>query len=169
MLNVPASWHTSKSSCTAAVSLTNRPVLSWVCSTVRLSGLHLSQQIAPFFLKFFAKIISNIEHWSPENGTCSFHFECYQVVPISYELDLDLVELVGRILFVKQQLLLVVAEQLPLLVVEQLPNTIFFSIRVSMRSLVEVEVTCILFLDDFSGFHPNNFLEYNKLDMFTEE
>ena len=44
-----------------------------------------------------------------------------------------------------EQLLLLVVEQLPLLVVEHVPNPILFSIRVSMRSLAEVEVTCILF------------------------
>ena len=53
-----------------------------------------------------------------------------------HELDLELVGLVGKILLV---------EQLPLLVVEQLPNPILFSIRASVRSLAEVEVTCILF------------------------
>ena len=36
MLSVPASWYTWRSSCTATVSLTGRPVLSWVCSTLRL-------------------------------------------------------------------------------------------------------------------------------------
>ena len=36
MLGVSASWYTSGSSCAATVSLTSRPVLSWVCSTLRL-------------------------------------------------------------------------------------------------------------------------------------
>ena len=36
MLSVPASWYTWGSSCAATVSLTGRPVLSWVCSTLRL-------------------------------------------------------------------------------------------------------------------------------------
>ena len=53
------------------------------------------------------------------------------------------VALVGRILLV-EELLLLVFEQL-LLVVKQLPNLILSSIRVSMRSLMVVEVTCILF------------------------
>ena len=35
-LSVSASWHTWESSCTAAVLATGRPVLSWVCSTLRL-------------------------------------------------------------------------------------------------------------------------------------
>ena len=52
--------------------------------------------------------------------------------------------LVGRILLVEQLFLLAV-EQLPLLVVEQLSNPILLSIRASVRSLGEVEVTCILF------------------------
>ena len=79
-----------------------------------------------------------------KSGTCSFHLACYQVAPIFHELDLELVGLVGNFLLVEQLLLLVV-EKLPLLVVEQLPNPILFSIRVSMRSLAEVEVTCALF------------------------
>ena len=60
--------------------------------------------------------------------------------------------MVGKFLLVEQlpllvveQLLLLVVEQLPLLVVEQLPNPILFTIRAPMRSLAEVEVTCILF------------------------
>ena len=52
-----------------------------------------------------------------------FHLACYQVAPIFHELDLELVGLVGKILLV------------------QLPNPILFSIRASMRSLAEVEVT----------------------------
>ena len=44
-----------------------------------------------------------------------------------------------------EQLLFLVVEQLLLLVVDQLSNPILFSIRASMRSLAEVEVTCILF------------------------
>ena len=36
MLSVSASWYTWGSSCTATVSVTSRPVLSWVCSTLRL-------------------------------------------------------------------------------------------------------------------------------------
>ena len=38
-----------------------------------------------------------------------------------------------------------VVERLPLLVVEQLSNPILLSIRDVVRSLVEVEVTCLLF------------------------
>ena len=73
---------------------------------------------------------------SPEDGTCFFHLACHQVAPICHELDLDLVGLVGRILLV---------DQLLPLVVKQLSNPILSSTRVSMRSLAEVEVTCLLF------------------------
>ena len=54
-----------------------------------------------------------------------------------HELDLKLVGLFGKISVV-EQLLLQVVEQLHLLVVEQFPNSIFSSIRVSMRSLAKV-------------------------------
>ena len=64
-----------------------------------------------------------------------FCLACYQVAPIFHELDLVLV---GHFLLVEQLLVLVV-EQLPFVVVEQLPNPILFSIRVSKRSLAEVE------------------------------
>ena len=63
---------------------------------------------------------------------------------IYQELDLELVGLVGRILLVEQLLLLDV-EQFPLLVVDQLSNPIPLSNRDVVRSLVEVEVTCMLF------------------------
>ena len=52
--------------------------------------------------------------------------------------------MIGKTWFVEQLLLLVV-EQLPLLVVEQLSNPILLSIRDVVRSLAEVEVTCIFF------------------------
>ena len=62
--------------------------------------------------------------------------------------------------FVCRTTSLLVIEQLPLLVVEQLSNPILLSIRdvVRLRSLAEVEVTCILFfVKDFSSFQSNNF------------
>ena len=44
------------------------------------------------------------------------------------------------------------------MVVEHVLNPILFSIRISKRSLVGGEVTCILFrMRLFSSFHPNNF------------
>ena len=52
--------------------------------------------------------------------------------------------MVGNFLLVEQLLLLVV-EHLPLLVVERDLNPILLSIRDVVRSLVELEVTCILF------------------------
>ena len=52
--------------------------------------------------------------------------------------------LVGRI-FLVEQLLLLAVEQLSLLVVDQLSNPILLSIRALVRSLVEPEVTCMLF------------------------
>ena len=59
-----------------------------------------------------------------------------QVALIYHELDLELVGLVGRILLV---------EELLLLVVDQPSNPILLSIRALVRSLAEVEVTCLLF------------------------
>ena len=52
---------------------------------------------------------------------------------------------------------ILLVEQLLLLVVEQLPNLILFTIRASKISLVEAEVTCMLFQKDFSNFLSNNF------------
>ena len=51
-----------------------------------------------------------------------------------YELDLEVVGSIGNFQIVAR-----------LLIVEHVLNPILFSIRVSMRSLAEVEVTCILF------------------------
>ena len=76
--------------------------------------------------------------------TCFFHLSCYQVALICHELDSELVGLIGKTWFVDQLLLLIV-EQLLLLVVEQLSNLILLSIRDVVRSLVDVEVTWILF------------------------
>ena len=63
---------------------------------------------------------------------------------IYHELDWELVGLVGRTLLAEQLLLLAV-EQLLLLVVDQLSNSIPLSNRDVARSLVVVEVTCMLF------------------------
>ena len=52
--------------------------------------------------------------------------------------------MIGKTWFVEQLLLLVV-EQFLILVVEHVLNPIPLSIRVSMTSLVEVQVTCMLF------------------------
>ena len=74
-----------------------------------------------------------------------FDFPLFQQVALLYhDVDLELVGLIGKTWFVEQLLLLVV-EQFPLLVVEQLSNPIPLSNRDVMRSLVDVEVTCILF------------------------
>ena len=60
-----------------------------------------------------------------------------------------------------------IVAQLLHLVVEQLLNPILFSSRVSRRSLVEAEVTCILFR---IWLLPSEQLpEYTKLDVFREE
>ena len=69
-------------------------------------GLLLSQQVAPSCLKNWVLRQKNW-HWSLGNGTCFFHLACHQVAPISHELDLELVWLVGQILLVEQLLLLV--------------------------------------------------------------
>ena len=68
---------------------------------------------------------------------------CDQVALIDHRLVLGLVGLVGRMLLV-EKLLLVAVEQLLLVAVNQLLTGILSSIRVSMRSLAEVEVTCML-------------------------
>ena len=75
--------------------------------------------------------------------------------------------LVGKILLVEQLLLLVVV-QLPLLIVEQLFNPILLSIRASVRSLAEVEVTCILFRIGLLQSSISQLLDYNKLEVFLE-
>ena len=75
--------------------------------------------------------------------------------------------MVGRILLVEQLLLLVV-EQLPLLVVDLLSNPILLSIRDVMRSLVEIEETCILFRIRLLQSSVKQLLEYNKLEVFLE-
>ena len=143
---------------------TSRPVLSWICSTLRLAVFRWTclnylclnrSHRSVWRTEFFAKRI-NID---PGNGTCFFHLACYQVAPICHELDLELVGLVGKFLLV---------EQLLLLIVEQLPNPILFSIRPSMRSLVEAEVTCILSRKWLLQFPSWQLMEYNKLEVFLE-
>ena len=74
---------------------------------------------------------------------------CYQVALIDHRLVLGLVGLVGRILLVEKLLLLAV-EQLLLAVVDQLSNPIPLSNRDVVRSLVEVEVTCMFFSENTS-------------------
>ena len=71
-----------------------------------------------------------------------------RVSPFYRDLDLDLVGLIGNFLLV---------EQLLLLVVEQLLNPILSSSHVPRKSLEEAEVTHIIFVYDFSSFHPKNF------------
>ena len=84
---------------------------------------------------------------------------------IYHELDL---ELVGKTWFVEQLLLLVV-EQLPLLVVEQLSIPILLSIRDVVRSLAEVEVTCILFRIRLLQFQSNNFWNTKSWKCFLND
>ena len=75
--------------------------------------------------------------------------------------------MVGKFLLVEQLLLLVV-EQFPLLVVEQLSSPILLSIRASVRSLAEVEETCILCRIRLLQFSVKQLSEYNKLEVFLE-
>ena len=84
----------------------------------------LFQQVALFYLIDLLR-----------TGRFFFHLACHQVALIYHELDSELVGLIGKTL---------VVEQLLLLVVKQLSNPIPLSNRDVMRSLVEVEVTCIL-------------------------
>ena len=171
-LSVLASWYTWESSCTAAVSVTSRPVLSWVFSTLRLllssdervwftsvstSRPVLSEELSSSFKRI------NIDLWRTGRVSSIFHFT--QVAPICHELDLELVGLVGRILLVEQLLLLVV-EQLPFLVVEQLhllvvdqhSNPILLSIRALVRSLAEGRDDMYTFSYKTSPvFQSNNF------------
>ena len=84
---------------------------------------------------------------------------CYQVALIYHGLVLGLVGLVGRILLV---------EQLLLVAVEQLLNPILLSNRDVARSLVEVEVTCILSHIRLLQSSIGQLLEYNKLEVFLE-
>ena len=56
-----------------------------------------------------------------------------------------------------------------LLIVERVLNPILFSSRVSRRSLVEAEVTCILFRFRLLQFPSSQLSEHNKLEVFHEE
>ena len=111
--------------------------------------------------------MNKLEHWS--------RLAWYQVALIYHNLDLELVGLVGRILLVEQllllaveQLLLLAVEQLSLQVVEQLSSPILESNRDAVRSLVVVEVTCMLFHVGLLQFSVWQLLEYNKLEVFLE-
>ena len=80
---------------------------------------------------------------SPENGTFFLHLARSLGRPrqrvakfYHHDLGLELVGLIGNFWIV---------EQLVPLVVERVLNLILFSIRVSMRSLAEAEVTCTFF------------------------
>ena len=99
---------------------------------------------------------------------------CYQVALIDHRLVLGLVGLVGRIFLVEklllvavEQLLPVAVEQLLLAVVEQFPSPILWSNRDVARSLVEVEVTCMLSHIRLLQFSLT-ILEYNRLEVFLE-
>ena len=163
-LNVSLSWeeHTRELSCASAVLrvATGLSVLSWVCSTLRLL-LSRDERVWITSVSTGRTVLSEELSSSQKELTLVtweryVFLACYKVAPISHELDLELVVLVGNFLLV-ELLLLMVVEQLHLLVVEQLPNPILFSIRVSRRSLAEAEVTCILFRKRISSVHPNNF------------
>ena len=95
-LSVLASWYTWESSCPAAVSVTSRPVLSWVCSTLRTLAvfrwtcvISLCFNKSPFSIwrtEFFVKII-NIDLL--RRGRVSSIFHVHQVALIYHELDLE--------------------------------------------------------------------------------
>ena len=72
------------------------------------------------------------------------------------------------LLLVVEQLSLLVVEQLPLLVVEQLSIPILLSNRDVVRSLVVVEVTCLLFHKRLLQSSVSQILEYIKLEVFLE-
>ena len=78
-----------------------------------------------------------------------------KVAPISHELDLELVSSIGIFQIATQ-----------LLHAERDLNLLLSSIRVSMRSLAEVEVTCILFRKRLLQFSFEQLSEYNKLEVF---
>ena len=125
------------------VSLTGRPVLSWICSTLRL--LLSSEERA--WILITSCVISGCPDLSEdqdsslkalENGTFIFHFlnnyHVLRVIRLPWSitnLDLGLVGLVGWILLVEQLLLVAVEQLLPLLVVDQLlrPNSFVQSWR----------------------------------------
>ena len=78
-----------------------------------------------------------------------------------------MVGLVGRTLLAEQLLLLAV-EQLLLPVVDQLSNSIPLSNRDVARSLVVVEVTCMLFHTRLLQSSISQLLECNKLEVFLQ-
>ena len=115
------------------------------------------QRVSPFYRDLHLLHERNVFRFS-ENGAL---FQSKQrVSPFYHDLDLGLVGLIGNFLFV---------EQLLLLVVDQLSNPILFSIRVSMRSLADVELTCTLFRRRLLQFPSEQLSEYNKLGVFREE
>ena len=78
---------------------------------------------------------------------------------IDHRLVLGLVGLVGRICFSRNFSSLVV-EKFRLLVVDQISNPIFF------QFLVVVDVTCMLFSNNFSIFQFDNFWNVKRLEVF---
>ena len=151
-LSVSASWYNWGSSCAAAVwrIATSRPVLSWVCSTLRLF-LSSDERVWITTVSTSRSVLSE-ELSSSQKELTLISWERDVFLPscvLSSRPDLSRngLEIGGADWknLLDEQLLFLVVEQLLLLVVDQLSNPILFSIRASMRSLAEVEVTCILF------------------------
>ena len=67
---------------------TGRPVLSRVCSTLKL---FLSSDVGVGIT-----FVSTGRHRSLENGTCFFHLAYYQVAQIFHEMDLELLGSIGN-------------------------------------------------------------------------
>ena len=172
-LSVLASWHTWESSCAAAVwrVATSRPVLSWVCSTLRLL-LSSDERV------WFTSVSTGRPVLSEELSS-----SLKELTLISWERDVflpsfmlssrpDLSRIGFGVGWVDWKNVACLATSpsgcrtTSPLVVEQLSNPILLSIRASRRSLAEVEVTCLLFRIRLLQFSVWQLLEYNKLEVF---
>ena len=129
-----------------------------VCFTRFHDGLPRHKRKNSFFVKrIYIYLLRTRRFFHLARFSCQLQ---QRVVPIyRHDLGLELVGSIGNFQKVAQFLLLVV---------EHVLNPILFSTRVSKRSLVVVEVTCIL-LNDFSSFHTNNFRNTTSWKCFLKD
>ena len=167
MLSVLASWYTWESSCTAAVSVTSRPVLSWVGSTLRL--LLCSDERV-----WFASVSTGRPVLSEELSS-----SLKELTLISWERDVflsscmssgrpDLSRIGLRIGWFAWKLL------------DSCPTSGRWSLSMfwtqfSFPFVFQGDLWwrprwhVYWFENDFSSFHPNNFSEYNKQEVFLKD
>ena len=131
-------------------------------------------QVSPIYLKNQV-LRANLFHRSRGNGTFFLkqqtHLLCSQVSPIDHRLVWVLVGFVWRTLHV--ELLHKTVERVYRLAIVQLYDPIHHFLwsnrdRVSMRSLVVVEETCMISHIRLLQSSISQLLEYNKLEVFLE-